>query len=61
MARKVGDRVSEYFSNASGTITAVTEVPGYPGIFEYDIEWDDSDYAGETWAEDELHTLPESD
>jgi len=59
MARKVGDRASEYFGSAHGTISAVKEIA--PGIFEYGIEWDDGDYAGETWAEDELQALPESD
>lgn len=59
MARNVGDRVEEFFGNFSGVITEVHDVPGEPDLVEYSIVWDDGEYDGETWSEQDLAPLPE--
>ena len=57
-SRAVGDRATEASGNFSGVITAVHELEGYPGFFEYSIRWDDGNYADERWGEDDLVPLP---
>lgn len=57
--RQPGDRVDEYFGNFSGVITEVHEVPGYPDLAEYSIRWDDGEYDGETWSEQDLAPVEE--
>lgn len=57
--RQQGDRVEEFFGNFSGVITEVHEVPDCPGMVEYSIRWDDGEYDGETWSEQDLAPLPE--
>jgi len=58
--RKIGDRAAEYFGNAWGTIIGAYPLTGAFGgtYYEYEIEWDDGDYAGERYTEDELMPIP---
>jgi len=58
--RKIGDRAAEAFGNAWGTITGVFPLSGAFGgtYYEYEIEWDDGDFAGERYTEDELLPIP---
>lgn len=58
MARSVGDRVAEAFGNAHGTIVDVRE--HVPGVFEYGVAWDDGEYADETWTEQDLWPVEDS-
>lgn len=59
MARNVGDRATEAFGNAWGTVSEVREP--IPGVFEYGIVWDDGNYADETWTEADLWPVEETE
>lgn len=54
--RKVGDRAEETLRNAWGTIIGVYPFTGAGGTYyEYELEWDDGDYAGERYGKGERY------
>lgn len=57
-ARAIGSRASEAFGNAHGTIIHAVEIA--PDVYEYGVAWDDGEYADETWTEQDLLPLEDS-